>query len=114
MGGGGSTLRRAQGSPTVSALCVGSDDVGLELLASLILLCLSIARARSALRSACAKLVLFFQEVPYYGITFSEVKIVKKSHFRKNFTIKTTFLSTQCPLRMRFADQIRDDVKRRE
>ena len=45
-----------------SALCVGSDDVGLELLALLILLCLSIVRASSTLRSACAKLVLFFQE----------------------------------------------------
>ena len=44
------------------AMCVGSDDVGLELLASLILLCLSIARASSALRSACAKLVLLFQD----------------------------------------------------
>ena len=37
-------------------------DVGLELLASLILLCLSIARASSALRSAYAKLVLLFQD----------------------------------------------------
>ena len=37
-------------------------DVGLELLALLILLCLSIVRASSTLRSACAKLVLFFQE----------------------------------------------------
>ena len=32
--------------------------VGLDPLASLILLCLSIARTSSALRSACAKLVL--------------------------------------------------------
>ena len=32
------------------AMCVGSDDVSLELLASMILLCLSIARASSALR----------------------------------------------------------------
>ena len=37
-------------------------DVGLEFLALLILLCLSIVRANSTLRSACAKLVLLFQD----------------------------------------------------
>ena len=37
-------------------------DVGLDSLASLILLCLSIARTSSALRSACAKLALSYQE----------------------------------------------------
>ena len=53
--------RGSTGSPT-ARLVRQALDVGLDSLASLILLCLSIVRASSTLRSACAKLVLFFQD----------------------------------------------------
>ena len=92
-------LGRPCGGPMVLALILWSFpikrkgrkkgiDVGLELLASLILLCLSIARASSTLRSACAKLVLSYQEertknpfIPHFS-PFNPLSVCLKFFFK--------------------------------